>query len=597
MRRVAKGLKQTDNRYFALVNENGTISLTWGKGDDGKSMAAAQQRFPVASIEIQWTGEKGKGTGAVNPSFNLVLPPDVGEYAQSEKQAAKAAKKAAKAAAKGGKKDAKAAAKKAKAEAKAAAKAVKQAAMDAASEAAAGAATGMLSGVDDDSSPMSNPLADSSVGAPAEAEAEPEPAAEEGEPPSPVAGSAEAAEELSSCEISPMKGAGPALVAFVEALLANGANITGGASADVMPGGHNLAVVQEAANGIEFELDRNNLLTGFKGTMTSVKGITKGLKISMVNDTPVLGWPNWAVMTKIKDPDATWPLNVAFIACQKTLVIAGTDEEPRAPGMVAVVAGGSKGLGFELANVLVAEGANVTVLARGQEGLDAARKMLITAHFKTEAAMKSAGRDVSVYACDLADAAACGATVDKILADNEQIDLLINAAGTGGAGITVTTDSTAEDLMSHVQECLIGNVQTMLNISKAVVEKAMAPAGSGQVINLSCTQGRRGRPADEPLSYGFGFSKEVLEKFTAKLSTQYQSKRVRFNLMVPGRVPTGGFPPVEGCIDVYQEAGHVRYGLQALLDSDMSNETVDCVQEMNLATAEPGDEDEDDDFE
>ena len=63
---MAKGMKQTDNRYFAIVNENGAISLTWAKGDDPKSLAAAQQRFPVAEIEVQWSGEKGKGTGSIN---------------------------------------------------------------------------------------------------------------------------------------------------------------------------------------------------------------------------------------------------------------------------------------------------------------------------------------------------------------------------------------------------------------------------------------------------------------------------------------------------------------------------------------------------
>ena len=94
--------------------------------------------------------------------------------------------------------------------------------------------------------------------------------------------------------------------------------------------------------------------------------------------------------TKLKDPDAAWPLTVVFMPCASTLKPENVDaEDERAAGKVAVVVGSSAGLGLEMASVLVQEGANVALLARNKANLDAARELLVTEYFTSEAQVRA----------------------------------------------------------------------------------------------------------------------------------------------------------------------------------------------------------------
>ena len=194
-------------------------------------------------------------------------------------------------------------------------------------------------------------------------------------------------------------------------------------------------------------------------------------------------------MTKLMDPDIAWPLTVVFMPCANTLKPDESSLEERAGGKVAVVVGGSQGLGFELASVLVREGANVALLSRKKAGLNSAREMLITEHFTSEAQMQFRERSLKVYECDGCNQASVDATIDAVLADFEKIDILINAAGIG-KGFEPSCKSTVEDFRADFDQHFSGNVAPVLNVTNAVLEKAMIPAGEGQVINVSCKTGR-----------------------------------------------------------------------------------------------------------
>ncbi len=104
---------------------------------------------------------------------------------------------------------------------------------------------------------------------------------------------------------------------------------------------------------------------------------------------------------------------------------------------VAVVTGGSKGIGVAVARRFAESGARVAILARGAADLEAARE-----RFAKD------GLEVRDYACDVSKAADISKTHEKIVADLGTIDILVNNAGTSRAMAfeTVTDEMWQEDL-------------------------------------------------------------------------------------------------------------------------------------------------------
>src|SRR5215831_11127217 len=89
---------------------------------------------------------------------------------------------------------------------------------------------------------------------------------------------------------------------------------------------------------------------------------------------------------------------------------------------VAVVTGGSKGIGIAVARRFAESGAKVAILARGAADLKAAREQLA-----------KDGLQVHDYVCDVSKAQDIAATYDKIVKDHGKVDVLVNNAGTSRA--------------------------------------------------------------------------------------------------------------------------------------------------------------------
>src|SRR4051812_47912063 len=89
---------------------------------------------------------------------------------------------------------------------------------------------------------------------------------------------------------------------------------------------------------------------------------------------------------------------------------------------VAVVTGGSKGIGIAVARRFAESGAKVAILARGAADLKAAREQLA-----------KDGLQVHDYVCDVSKAADISATYEKIVKDHGKVDVLVNNAGTSRA--------------------------------------------------------------------------------------------------------------------------------------------------------------------
>jgi len=138
-------------------------------------------------------------------------------------------------------------------------------------------------------------------------------------------------------------------------------------------------------------------------------------------------------------------------------------------GQVALVTGGSRGIGKACARALLAEGASVALLARDAEALAAAAAEL--------------GGDVLTVAADTTDAAQVDAAVAEVVATFGRLDVVVNAAAepasnsTKGTGVAGTDEA---EVIEQVDTKALG----YLRVARAAVPRLRA-AGGGRIVNIS----------------------------------------------------------------------------------------------------------------
>jgi uncharacterized protein len=141
---------------------------------------------------------------------------------------------------------------------------------------------------------------------------------------------------------------------------------------------------------------------------------------------------------------------------------------------VAVVTGGSSGLGFSIAELLGAEGISVSILARDPARLEDAVDRL-----------RSAGGDAQGFACDISREGEVRAAFDEITRTGT-IHFLFNVAGAGRFG---AVEEVTENM---IQEVLAGNL-TGLMIATAVAVPILRGAGGGMIVSVLSTAALVGR--------------------------------------------------------------------------------------------------------
>ncbi|MDA1298421.1 MAG: SDR family oxidoreductase [Chloroflexi bacterium] len=165
-------------------------------------------------------------------------------------------------------------------------------------------------------------------------------------------------------------------------------------------------------------------------------------------------------------------------------------------GRVAVVTGGSEGIGKAAAAVsLASEGAQVAILARGKDKLDSAASEI----------RSSARGDVLAISCDVADRKSVDSAFEQIIAKWGRVDILVNNAGSGNAGSF--TDLTDDKLTGDMQVKVYG----ALHCSQAALP-SMKKAKWGRIINITTLGGKTAAVNSLPTSMsraaGIAMSKE-----------------------------------------------------------------------------------------
>jgi dehydrogenase/reductase SDR family member 4 len=183
-------------------------------------------------------------------------------------------------------------------------------------------------------------------------------------------------------------------------------------------------------------------------------------------------------------------------------------------GKVAIVTGGSRGIGKAIAAVFAREGATVVVCGRKQESLDAVAREL--------------GSRVIPMACHVGKPEELARLVDQVTRHHTGIDILVNNAATNVAqGPCLEIDDGQFDKMIEV------NLKSAFRLVR-LVAPGMCARGAGSIINIASIAGLR--PQLEGLMYST--TKAALIMMTKCLALELGPKGVRVNAIAPGLIQT-----------------------------------------------------------
>jgi gluconate 5-dehydrogenase len=190
-------------------------------------------------------------------------------------------------------------------------------------------------------------------------------------------------------------------------------------------------------------------------------------------------------------------------------------------GKTALVTGGSRGLGLQMAEALGEQGARIVISARKQEELDEA-----VAH------LAARGIEASAVAVDLQDEANVQPFVEEALRRLGQIDILVNNAG-------ASWGAPAEDLPLEAWDKVMNlNVRSIFLVSQAVARLSMIPRRYGKIINISSIAGLKGNAPGTMSTIAYNTSKGAVVNFTRALAGEWGRHGITVNSIAPGFFPS-----------------------------------------------------------
>jgi len=188
-------------------------------------------------------------------------------------------------------------------------------------------------------------------------------------------------------------------------------------------------------------------------------------------------------------------------------------------GRVAIVSGGSMGLGRQMAEGLAEMGANLVLCARKKERCE-----------ETAEGLRSLGVQTLALACDVKDKAAIQQVVDATLAKFGRLDILVNNAG-------VSWGAPVEEMTLEQWDKVLSTNLTGTFLFCQAVGKAMIAQGSGKIINIASVAGLGGASA-ELQAIGYHASKGGVIAFTKDLACKWAPHNIQVNAIAPGWFPT-----------------------------------------------------------
>ena len=191
-------------------------------------------------------------------------------------------------------------------------------------------------------------------------------------------------------------------------------------------------------------------------------------------------------------------------------------------GKTAIVTGGSRGIGLQMALALGEMGARVALTARKKNELDESR-----------AELERAGIECHTIASDLSQFDTIPGVVSSVLERWGPIDILVNNAGNGwGAPAEDYPDEAWRKVMSL-------NIDAQFFLCREVGKRSMLPRRSGKIINIASIAGLYGNPPGWKLqTVAYNTSKGALIQLTRTLAAEWGPHNINVNAICPGFFPS-----------------------------------------------------------
>lgn len=183
-------------------------------------------------------------------------------------------------------------------------------------------------------------------------------------------------------------------------------------------------------------------------------------------------------------------------------------------GKIAVVTGGSRGIGRAISDALADAGARVAIVARNGERAQTA-------------AAELAGSGHAGYACDVADPEAVSSTLRAVEDELGPVDILVNNAG-------ITRDNILLRMKDEeFDEVIAANLKGAFNFTRGVT-RGMMKRRDGAILNITSVVGLIGNAGQ----VNYAASKAGLVGMTKSVAKELASRGVRCNAIAPGFITT-----------------------------------------------------------
>ena len=191
----------------------------------------------------------------------------------------------------------------------------------------------------------------------------------------------------------------------------------------------------------------------------------------------------------------------------------------------AIVTGGAQGIGFAIANQLVAEGCKSIALIGRDKDKGA----------KAVAKLEAAGAQAIFISADISDEKSALSVVDQAMKKFGVINALANAAATSARASLLETTRENFDFIFHT------NVLGPMLLMQGVVKQLITAKQPGSIVNVLSMSGHGGQPFLTPYSA----SKAALAGVTKNAAYAYRKNRIRVNAVLPGWMDTEGEDAVQ----------------------------------------------------
>ena len=189
-------------------------------------------------------------------------------------------------------------------------------------------------------------------------------------------------------------------------------------------------------------------------------------------------------------------------------------------GKAALVSGGSRGLGLQMAHALGEAGARIMLSSRKAVDLELAT-----------AELQAAGIDARWIAADCSSETDIGRLVDETLQRMGRVDILVNNAG-------ATWGAPAEDYPVDAWDKVMNlNIRGYFILCQQVAKRCMIAQGGGRIINLASIAGLGGNPPDMQM-IAYNTSKGAVVNFTRALAAEWGKHNITVNAICPGFFPS-----------------------------------------------------------